>query len=406
MGTSHTFHGLSGKRILLGVTGSIAAYKAPAWVRFLIEDEALVTVVMTDSAKRFVTPLTFSALTGNTVYSDMFDDESSRVMSHINLAREADVILVAPATADTIARLASGMANDLLSTAVLAADCPVLVCPAMNSKMFTHRATQDNIRRLQSLGYHMVAPESGSLACGEEGPGRLVEWDVAKEKLLKVLSRQDLSGQKVLVTAGPTREPLDPARYISNRSSGKMGYALARVASRRGADVTLITGPVSLSPPPGIDVITVSSAAEMYDAVMEIKNDFSIIVKAAAVADFRPVSCREQKIKKSGGIEPLQLLANTDILLELGENKPSDQFIVGFAAESCNHLEEGFRKLQAKNVDLMVVNDILGKNTGFDVDTNQVTLIDRNENVSIPLLSKEQTADKIYDRVIQLNTNL
>lgn len=393
---------MAGKRILLGVTGSIAAYKAAGWVRSIVEEEAVVTVVMTSSALRFVSALTFSALSGNTVFSDMFDSDPASDMSHITLAREADLILIAPATANTLARLACGMADDLLTTAVLAADCPVVICPAMNSKMYTHQATQQNILRLQALGYHIVEPGQGLLACGEEGPGRLAEWESAREMLSSIFSCQDLHGRKILITAGPTREPLDPARFLSNRSSGKMGYALARTAKRRGANVTLISGPVPLDPPPGVNVIQVNTADEMYNAVMEIEKEYSVIVKSAAVADFRPAICEAQKIKKSGADLQLELLLNKDILQALGQNRRNGQLLVGFAAESRDHLEEGLRKLRAKNADMIVVNDILGEKTGFDVETNQVTLIDRSGNVTLPLLSKEQTADRIWDRVIQL----
>ena len=243
--------GLQGKRILLGVTGSIAAYKAAEWVRALVKEEAMVTVILTEAAERFVTALTFAALSGNPVYRDLFDDAPDRVMAHINLSREHDVIVVAPATAQTMARLAAGMADNLLASVILAATIPVLVCPAMNSAMLAHAATQENIVRLRGFGYHLVEPASGSLACGESGAGRLPDWDVGREALLSVFAPQDLNGRRVLITAGPTREPIDPARYISNRSSGKMGYALARTARRRGAEVTLISGPVSLPAPPG-----------------------------------------------------------------------------------------------------------------------------------------------------------
>ncbi len=398
--------GLAGKRILLGVTGSIAAYKAAGWVRFLTDEEAQVTVVMTSSASRFVSALTFSSLSGNPVFSNMFADDPSLAMAHITLAREADLILIAPATANTIARLACGLADDLLATAVLAADCPVVICPAMNTKMYLHQATQLNIERLRSLGYHIVYPGQGFLACGEEGPGRLAEWDEVRETLLNIFSCDDLAGQNVLVTAGPTREPLDPARYLSNRSSGKMGYALARTARRRGASVTLISGPVSLSAPPGVTLVPVNTAAEMHNAVMQIKAEFSIIVKSAAVADFRPAVARDQKIKKSGGLSSLELQPTVDILQALGESRTAGQLLVGFAAESSNHLEEGLRKLQAKNVDMIVVNDILGEKTGFDVETNQVTLIDKSGNLKLPLLSKEQTAERIWNRVAQLTAKL
>ena len=394
--------GLQGKRILLGVTGSIAAYKAAEWVRLLVKEEAIVTVVMTKAAERFVSPLTFSALSGNQVYRDMFDDEPDRVMAHINLSRESDVILVAPATARTIARLGSGMADDLLSTVILAARIPVVVCPAMNSNMLAHPATQQNIKRLQQYGYHLVQPGSGSLACGDTGDGRLPDWDVAHEALLALFEPEDLECLKVLITAGPTREPLDPARFLSNRSSGKMGFALARTARRRGAEVTLITGPVALIDPPGVEVIRVTTAEEMREVVMQRAGAVQVIVKSAAVADFKPAAYQGHKIKKTNQLFQLDLVKNTDILAELGGNRIHGQVLVGFAAESRDHAGEGQRKLQEKNLDLIVVNDILGTQTGFDVETNQVTLIDRKGSVVLPLLTKEDTANRIWNKVVFL----
>ena len=394
--------GLQGKRILLGVTGSIAAYKAADWVRSFVKEEAIVTVIMTQAAERFVSALTFSALSGNPVYHDMFDDEPDRVMAHINLSREADVILVAPATAQTIARLGCGMADTLLTTVILAARIPVVVCPAMNSSMLAHPATQENINRLQQFGYHLVQSGCGSLACGETGDGRLPEWDNAREVLLALFEPDDLKGRKVLITAGPTREPLDPARFLSNRSSGKMGFALARTARRRGAEVTLITGPVSLPDPPDIEVVRVTTADEMRNMVVQRAATAQVIVKAAAVADFKPAAYQEHKIKKTNQGLQLDLVKNTDILAELGKNRIRGQVLVGFAAESRDHAGEGLRKLQAKNLDLIVVNDILGAQTGFDVETNQGTLIDRRGSTVLPLLTKEATANRIWDKVVAL----
>lgn len=396
--------GLHGKRIIVGVTGSIAAYKAAEWVRSLVKEEAVVTVVMTEAAERFVSPLTFSALSGNPVYRDMFDEEPDRVMAHINLSREADAVLVAPATAQTMARLAHGMADNLLATVVLASRIPVVICPAMNSAMLAHPATQDNMRRLGQFGYHLVQPESGDLACGEVGDGRLADWDVARETLLSLFQPDDLKGRRILITAGPTREPLDPARFLSNRSSGKMGFALARTARRRGALVTLVTGPVHLPDPPGVEVVRVTTAAEMAEAVFERASTAEAIVKSAAVADFKPTAYASHKIKKSGQGLHLDLSKNTDILSELGRRRLPGQVLVGFAAESRDHAGEGQRKLREKNLDLIVVNDILGAQTGFDVETNQVTLIDRQATTSLPLLSKEATANHIWDRVVRLLT--
>ncbi len=395
--------GLQGRRILFGVTGSIAAFKAAGWVRCLIREEARVTVVMTRAAERFISRLSFGALSGNRVHGDMFDEDPAGIMAHITLSREADCVLIAPATAQTIARLAHGLADDLLSAAVLAADIPVVLCPAMNTNMLHHPATRDNLDRLREIGYTVIAPASGTLACGEQGAGRMPEWDLVRETLLALFADQDLAGHRILITAGPTREPLDPARYLSNRSSGRMGYALARTARRRGAEVTLVAGPVSLPDPPGVRVIRVTTAVEMRDAVRPLAGKMDTIVGAAAVADFRPRTCRARKIKKSRAAISIELERNPDILAELGRSRRSGQILVGFAAESHDHEQEGRRKLVEKNLDLVVVNDILGSRTGFDVETNQVTLLTARESRRLPLLSKEATADRIWDRVVELH---
>lgn len=394
---------MQGRKILFGVSGSVAAFKAAAWVSSLAKEEARVTVMMTESAARFVTPLTFAALSGNQVYSDMFSTGTEEMMAHISLSEDADALLIAPATAQTIARLAHGMADNLLSAAVLAATAPVLICPAMNSRMLAHPATQHNIALLQNLGYIIVEPESGTLACGEVGAGRLAEWDTVRETLLGLWPDQDLAEKNVLITAGPTREALDPARYLSNRSSGKMGYALARTARRRGANVTLVSGPTDLPAPPGIALIPVQTAAEMAQAVQEQAPAADIIIKAAAVADFRPKELALLKIKKQGASLRLDLEPNQDILATLGKERGSDQILVGFAAESNNHEAEGRRKLEAKKADLIVVNDILGKQTGFDADTNQVTLITRDAAEQLPLMSKEESANSIWNTIIALD---
>ncbi len=393
---------LQGRNILVGVTGSIAAFKTAGWVHALAEEGAKVTVVMTESATRFVSSLTFAALSGNRVYTDMFSQDDADTMAHITLAKAVDSILIAPATAQTISRLAHGMADDLLCTAVLAATVPVVICPAMNTHMLAHPATRSNLATLQELGYLVIEPATGKLACGDEGAGRLPEWDEVRETLLGRFAADDLKGQQVLISAGPTREPLDPARYLTNRSSGKMGYALARTARRRGAEVTLISGPVHLEAPPGVTVVPVESGREMQAAVGQYAGEASIIIKAAAVADFRPAVASAEKIKKATVDSCLALTANPDILAELGRNRQDGQILVGFAAESQNHQAEGLRKLKEKNVDLMVVNDILGDDTGFDVDTNRVTLISAKGVERLELLSKEETADQIWDSVLAL----
>ncbi len=311
------------------------------WVSTLTKEEALVDVVMTEAAVKFVTPLTFSSLTGRPVFEDMFSAEQQGGISHIGLSREADCIVVAPATAQTIAKLAWGMADDLLSTTILAARIPVIVCPAMNVQMYEHPATARNLNILRELGYLVIEPDSGLMACGEEGRGRLPEWDQVAEFVLREISAQDLKGQKILITAGPTREAYDPVRFISNRSSGKMGYELARTAFRRGADVTLISGPTSLPPPAGVALLRVTTAIEMRQAVMDNYRDKSIIVKAAAVSDFRCASQSEQKIKKDQSPLRMELEHNPDILKELGTLRdPQRQLLIGFAAESSNVEEE------------------------------------------------------------------
>ncbi|MBU0681486.1 MAG: bifunctional phosphopantothenoylcysteine decarboxylase/phosphopantothenate--cysteine ligase CoaBC [Proteobacteria bacterium] len=393
---------LTGKKILLGVCGSIAAYKACDIVRNLRKLGAEVTVVVTSGGARFVSPLTFAALSAAKVYGGMFDEQDAHTIPHINLARDHDMILVAPATAQTIARFAVGMADDLLSAVVLAADCPVVVCPAMNSKMFTHPATQVNLTKIAAFGYHVVQPDSGLMACKEEGPGRLPEWSVILSAVEKVFTPQDLAGKRLLITAGPTEEPLDPVRYLSNRSSGKMGYALARAAMLRGGEVVLVSGPCNLEPPANVELIQVRTAQEMYGAVLSHFDDMDIVVKCAAVSDFRPARCAPEKLKKEGADVRLELAANRDILRALGERKKS-QILVGFAAESENHLEEGKRKLAAKNLDMIVVNDIQGETTGFQSDTNKVTLVTRGGEIKeLELLTKEQTAMAIFDEVVAL----
>ncbi|MCP3889156.1 MAG: bifunctional phosphopantothenoylcysteine decarboxylase/phosphopantothenate--cysteine ligase CoaBC [Desulfobulbaceae bacterium] len=392
----------SGKNIVVGITGSIAAFKVAGWVSDLAKEESLVSVVMTESAKKFVTPLTFSALSGREVFSAMFDQTSGSSMAHIDLGREADLLVIAPATANTIAKLSAGLADDLLSTAVLAARCNVIIFPAMNSRMYAHPATQANILKLRNLGYMVVEPDCGTMACKEEGAGRLVEWDVAKEYLASALSIQDLKKERIVVTAGPTREAIDPARFLSNRSSGKMGFALARCARRRGAEVVLISGPSSIEPPLGVKVIKVDSAQEMCDATLEEAAHSSIVVKAAAVADYRPTTFSSQKVKKENIESNLTLAKNPDILYLLGQQKRAGQILVGFAAESQNLLAEGGKKLDKKNLDLIAVNDISSSQAGFEVDTNQVVLLDKKGHKKLPLTTKHHTADLILNKIIEL----
>ena len=390
----------SGKRILVGVTGSIAAFKVAGWVSTLAKAEADVSVVMSESATRFVTPLTFAALSGNKAYTDMFDHESGESMAHILLGKEADLIIVAPASAHTIARLAGGLADDLLSTTILASRSPVYICPAMNTRMYDHPAVQENLLKLKNYGYVVVDPDEGMMACKEEGKGRLPEWEQVDPIFAKALSRQDLAGRKILISAGPTREAIDPARFLSNRSSGKMGYALARAAARRGADVTLVSGPTSLVPPAGVNTVAVQSAEDMYGAIMEYSGSADIIIKAAAVADYGAKDVSGVKIKKDKIAGNLELKQNPDILFELGVKRREGQFLVGFAAESNNLEKEGRKKLDKKNLDMIAVNNINSDNTGFEVDFNQILLISKENSELLPFVSKEQTADMMFDRII------
>lgn len=390
----------SGKKIVVGVTGSIAAFKVAGWVSTLTKEGADVSVVMTEAGSRFVAPLTFAALSGNPVLTDMFQAEESHAISHIDLGQNTDLLLIAPATANTIAKLAHGIADDLLATTVLAASCPVLIAPAMNSTMFENPITQRNIRILADAGYCIIDPAYGQMACKTEGPGRLAEWEDAEEKILQNLTTQDLTGQKILITAGPTREALDPARFLSNRSSGKMGYALARTAARRGAEVHLVSGPTALSTPSGVKKTSVISAEEMCAEVMQASTDSTVIIKAAAVSDFRPQTTAAQKVKKDDAEFVLQLEQTDDILKKLGEQKTKHNYLlVGFAAESCNLREAGEKKLKSKNLDLIAINDISNANTGFEANTNQITLLDSNGFTDLPLTSKEETANLILDRI-------
>ncbi|MDF1577861.1 MAG: bifunctional phosphopantothenoylcysteine decarboxylase/phosphopantothenate--cysteine ligase CoaBC [Desulfobulbales bacterium] len=396
---------LTDKKIILGISGGIAAYKVADWVRKLRREGAGVQVVMTGDATRFVTPLTFAALSGRKVYEGMFDPNDVERIPHISLAAEADLILIAPATAQTIARLASGMADDLPAALVLAHQSPVIICPAMNCNMYLHPATQANLDRLKTYGYRIVEPGRGSLACDTEGPGRLADWSYAKEAIYAALTKQNLADRKVLVTAGPTHEPLDPVRYLGNRSSGRMGFALAVTARRRGAEVTLVTGPSELPDPPEINVIRISSAEEMAAEVLERCQDMDVIVKAAAVSDFRPAEYSAGKLKKAGAGFTMNLTENPDILKTLGERKGKSPLplLVGFAAESGDFINEGRRKLREKNLDLLAINDITSKEAGFGVETNRITLLNRHgDQEKIPLLSKEDTADLIWKRVADL----
>lgn len=388
---------LSGRRILLGVTGSIAAYKSVALLRRLVSLGADVTVVMTDAAKRFVGPLTFQTLSGHPVYDDPFDPREE--ILHLTLADAADAFLIAPATANTIAKLAAGAADDLLSALALSARCPVLLAPAMDAVMWEHRLVQRNLEALREAGVTIVPPETGALASGLVGPGRLASEETIVAALEGRLGGGSWSRERVVVTAGPTSEPIDPVRTITNRSSGKMGYALAASARRRGAAVTLISGPTRLAPPPGVELVAVETAGEMRRAVLERVEKATLFIMAAAVADFRPRSPQSSKIKKGSAPLVLELVPTEDILTEV-TGRREGLFVVGFAAETDRVVERAAEKLKAKRLDLIVANDVSRPGIGFGADENEVTLIDRGGGViAVPRLPKAAVADRILDRV-------
>jgi phosphopantothenoylcysteine decarboxylase / phosphopantothenate---cysteine ligase len=387
-------------KVLLGVGGGIAAYKAAELVRLLMQDGHQVQVVMTAAAERFVQPLTFAALTGRKVLTDLFAIEDA--IEHIAVAQEHEVLVVAPATADLLAKFAHGLANDFLTTVYLAFTGQVILAPAMNVNMWAHPATQANVEALRKRGHRIVEPGEGYLACGMTGPGRLAEPEVIAASLHR---RRDFEGDTVLITAGPTQEPLDPVRYISNRSSGKMGYALADAAAARGARVILVSGPVSLGAPAGVDVVRVRTAVEMRDAVFARLGEADIVIKSAAVADFHLSKVPEQKVKKTAARMSLELDPTPDILAELGKKK-NGQILVGFAAETQNLAAEARRKLEVKNCDMVVGNDVSGSETGFESDQNEVVLVMRTgESVRVPRASKREIADRILDEVGKLRAH-
>jgi phosphopantothenoylcysteine decarboxylase/phosphopantothenate--cysteine ligase len=391
---------LQGKEIVLGVCGGIAAYKAAELVRLYVKAGAHVSVIMTAAAQQFITPLTFQTLSGRPVHSELFNLLQEQDIGHISLADRADLLVIAPATANLIGKLSAGIADDLLTTTVMACKAPVLLVPAMNSHMWQNPVCRRNVEQLQQWGYQMLEPATGMLACGWEGQGKMPDPQAIRDETRRLLTPQDLVGETVLVTAGPTREELDPMRFLSNHSSGKMGYAIARAAAERGARVHLVAGPTALAPPPGVELQPVVSARDMHAAVMALAADCSIIVKAAAVADYRPCCRQTQKIKKgSESTLTLELQRNPDILAELGR-LPGERLLVGFAAETEQLLDNARRKLQDKNLDLIVANDLTAEGAGFAGDTNVVRLIYRDGRVEdLPQMSKELLAHRLLDRI-------
>ena len=394
---------LKGKTVLLGVTGGIAAYKAAYLASALVKLHANVEVVMTQHATQFIAPLTFEQLTGNRCMVDTFDRNFAHQVEHIALADRTDLVLIAPATANVCAKLAHGLADDMLTTTVLACTCPKLIAPAMNTHMLENPVTQDNLDLLRHYGWEVISPASGRLACGAVGSGKLPEPDLLIQHILRAIALpHDLTGKKVLVTAGPTQEALDPVRYLTNHSSGKMGYAIAKTAMLRGAQVTLVSGPTSISPPPFGEVVEVVSAQDMFQAVTSRQEQADFIFKAAAVADYTPADYSDDKVKKREGDLSIPLKRTQDILKHLGEHRRPDQIICGFSMETRDMLENSRVKLEKKNVDMICANNLKVDGAGFGVDTNVITLITRDRVEELPLLSKEAAAGRILDRAIAL----
>jgi len=390
------------KTVIIGVTGGIACYKAVELVRLLVKDSLAVQVIMTRAAMEFVTPLTFQTLSGKPVATESFNLTQESEIGHINLADSADLFVIAPATANVIGKIAAGIADDLLTTVLMATQAPVLIAPAMNIHMYENPILQENIRKLRRIGYHFMEPAEGYLACGYEGKGRLPEPEKILEEIRSLLRKKDLLGERFLITAGPSREPLDPVRYISNRSSGKMGYALARAAVRRGAGVVLVSGPSAIEPPSAVRLIPVNTAAEMRRAVLEQFPECTAVIMAAAVADYRPVDASSKKLKRGKAPLDIRLEPNPDILGELGRRK-NGRLLVGFAAETEELIANATRKLHEKNLDLIVANDVTQAGGGFDGDTNIATIVDRSgASDSLSLMTKDELADRIYDHLLVL----
>lgn len=394
---------LKGKTVLLGVSGGIAAYKAAALASALVKQHAAVEVVMTKNATEFITPLTFEQLTGRRVMVDTFDRNFSHQVEHIALAERTDLVIVAPATANVCAKFAHGLADDMLTTTVLACRCPKLIAPAMNTNMYENPVTQDNLKLLEHYGWEIIPPASGRLACGAVGKGKLPEPEVLLDYVMRFLAMpHDLEGKRVLVTAGPTQEALDPVRYLTNHSSGKMGCAIAKMAMLRGADVTLVCGPLSVTPPPFVKTVNVVSAQDMFDAVTALAPKADLIFKAAAVADYTPAEYNDQKMKKSDSDLSIPLKRTQDILKYLGEHRTDGQVICGFSMETQNMIENSKKKLQSKNIDMICANNLKTEGAGFGVDTNVITVITKSEVKELPLQSKESVANAILDESLKL----
>ena len=389
---------IKGKTVIIGVSGSIAAYKTADLVSTLVKSECDVYVIMTKNAVNFINPITFETLTGHKCLVDTFDRDFNFNIEHVSLASRADACLIAPATANVIGKLACGIADDMLTTTVMAAKCPKLIAPAMNTGMYDEPVLQDNLKKLQGYGYEVIEPDEGRLACGVTGRGRLPDKDILIQYLYKALeTEKDFAGKKVLVTAGPTKEPFDPVRYITNHSTGTMGYAIAKAAVRRGAEVVLISGTEALSDPVGVETVHIETAEDMFQAVREHFSESDIVIKAAAVADYTPVTVSDEKLKKSDDVRQVELKKTTDILAWLGENKNEHQFICGFAMETEKLLERAKEKLTKKNADMIVANNLKDKGAGFGGETNVITIVTSDGVEELPLMSKDADADRILD---------
>ena len=392
---------LEGKKILIGITGSIAAYKIASLVSLLIKRKADVHVIMTNNATKFISPLTFETLSGNKVHTDTFDLSPDQSIHHITLNKNCDLFLIAPATANIIGKIVHGIADDMLTSTFIAYNGKKMVAPAMNCIMFENQINQDNLKLCQKYGIKVIEPAEGRLACGDTGKGKLPEPEfLLNEIIYEIGYKKDLNGKKILITAGPTQESLDPVRYLTNHSTGKMGYAIAKIAANRGSDVILISGPVNIPVPNHIKVINVISAKEMFEAVKKEYMNCDIIIKSAAVADYRPKFYNEDKLKKKDGELNIEFEKTDDILKYLGENKKEGQVLIGFSMETTNLIENSKEKLIKKNLDMIVANNLKDKGAGFGTDTNLVTLITKNENKKLPLMSKENVGDEIFDEIL------
>ena len=396
---------LKGKTVLLGITGSIAAYKIAYLASALHKLHADVHVLMTENATNFINPITFETLTGNKCLVDTFDRNFQFQVEHVSIAKKADVVMIAPASANVIGKLANGLADDMLTTTVMACRCQKILAPAMNTAMYENPVVQDNIRKLKNYGYEVITPASGYLACGDTGAGKMPEPETLLEYILKEAAFQkDLAGKKLLVTAGPTQEAIDPVRCLTNHSSGKMGYAIAKMAMLRGAEVTLVSGPTTIEPPLFVKVVPVTSARDMFEAVTGLSDEQDIIIKAAAVADYRPKQVSEDKVKKKDDQASIELERTDDILKYLGQHKKQGQFLCGFSMETRDMIRNSRAKLEKKNLDMVAANNLKVEGAGFQGDTNVLTLITQDEEVSLPLMSKEDAALKILDKILLLTT--